>query len=176
MSLPDNAAPFLAKAIAELLGQATVGSMAFIRCLPAEAARELVKDPRFSIPDWRVAVVTGAHEEGAHSITADVAVEWREDKAQAVLLLVDSETAGAGMDGIYSAAREIGEADLFAAARDRARTAIPHGGKGFVQRALSKARRLARSQGISPWREFKYLCDASKSLMAVGTSLPEIGQ
>ena len=38
----------------------------------------------------------------------------REAKDQAVLLLVDTATAGAGMDGIYSAAREIDEEALFA--------------------------------------------------------------
>ena len=47
------------------------------------------------------------------AITADRAVELRETKAAPVLLLVDTARAGAGMDGIYSAAQEINEATLF---------------------------------------------------------------
>ena len=49
------------------------------------------------------------------------AVEWREDKADPALLLVDANAAGAGMDGIYSAAREIGETELFDVALELAR-------------------------------------------------------
>jgi DNA phosphorothioation-dependent restriction protein DptH len=111
----------------------------------------------------------------ARSITADRAVEWREDKAEAVLLLVDTTDAGAGMDGIYSAAREIAEAELFAGAKARARDKLPHGGKGFADKALSKARRLARNKALSPWREFAYLCRATKGLEHLGAALPEIG-
>jgi DNA phosphorothioation-dependent restriction protein DptH len=77
-------------------------------------------------------------------------VEWREDKAEAVLLLVDTANAGAGMDGIYSAAREIVEAELFAKAKLLAREKLPHGSKGFADKALSKARRLARNKALSP--------------------------
>jgi len=174
-SLPVNAVPFLAAAITDLVGTPVAGSMAFIRCLPAVAARQLVTDPRFVVTGWRVAVVAGHADTEAHTITADIAVELREDKREAVLLFVDPETAGAGMDGIYSAAREISEGELFAVARERARSAIPHGGRVFAQRALSKARRIARLQGTSPWREFRYLCCASKGLEDIGASLPEIG-
>ena len=49
----------------------------------------------------------------ARTITADRAVELRESKEEAVLLLVDTVLAGAGMDGIYSAAQEVGEISLF---------------------------------------------------------------
>ena len=175
MPLPENAAPTLAQALGDLLGQPTPGSMAFIRCLPAEPARDLVIDDRFTVPGWKIAIVSGQADPSSRSITADVAVEWREDKAEAVLLLVDTESAGAGMDGIYSAAREIGEAELFATALERARGKLPHGAKGFAHKALSKARRLARNQGLSPWREFTYLCQASFSMAAVGSALTEIG-
>ncbi|MDP2432599.1 MAG: hypothetical protein Q8O33_11265, partial [Pseudomonadota bacterium] len=133
MPLTENAAPILALALSELLGPALAGSMAYIRCLPGEVARELAAD------------VT------ARAITADRAVEWREDKAEAVLLLVDTAHAGAGMDGIYSAAQEISEVELFTNAKAQARNKLAHGGKGFADKALSKARRLARNKALSPW-------------------------
>src|SRR5438105_3640764 len=103
MSLPDNAAPLFAHALSDILGSPSPGSMAFIRCLPTWVALNLGIDQRFAVPGWRIAVVTDHVNLAARAITADVAVEWREDKAEAVLLVVDTETAGAGMDGIYSA-------------------------------------------------------------------------
>ena len=175
MPLTENAAPILALALSDLLGPALPGSMAFIRCLPSEVARELAADERFAIRGWQLAVVSQAAHEAARSITADQAVEWREDKAEAVLLLVDAHHAGAGMDGIYNAAREIAEAELFAKATARARDKLPRGGKSFADKALSKARRLARNKALSPWREFAYLCRAAQGLEALGAALPEIG-
>jgi len=174
MSLIENAAPILAHALKELLGPSLSGSMAFIRCLPGEVARELASDQRFAVPGWRIAVVGQTADETARSITADQAVEWREDKADAVLL-VDTAQAGAGMDGIYSTARKINEAELFATAKSRARSKLEHGGKGFADKALSKARRLARNKALSPWREFAYLCRAAFSMEGLGAALPEIG-
>ncbi len=175
MPLIENAAPILALALKELLGPALSGSMAFIRCLPGEVARELASDQRFTVPGWRIAVVGQMADETARAITADQAVEWREDKAEAVLLLVDTAQAGAGMDGIYSAAREIAETKLFGTAKTLAREKLVHGGKGFADKALSKARRLARNKALSPWREFSYLCRAAYSLEGLGAALPEIG-
>lgn len=46
--------------------------------------------------------------------------------------------------------------------------------KDLRKRYLSKARRLARKSVLSPWREFSYLCRASKSMPDLG-ALPEIG-
>lgn len=175
MSLPKNAPFLLAQALGKLLGTPTAGSMAFIRCLSADIAHSLIAEDVFAVSGWRFALVTGRADVGKRSITADVAVEWREDKAEAILLIVDTETAGAGMDGIYSAAREIGERELFQEAHECARNRLPHGGKGFARQALGKARRLARNQGLSPWREFAYQCQAGFSMAALGGSLPEIG-
>jgi len=175
MPLTENAAPILSLALSDLLGPALPGSMAFIRCLPGEVARELAADERFAVRGWQIAVVSQAADAANRSITADQAVEWREDKAGAVLLLVDTVHAGAGMDGIYSSAREIAEAELFAKAETRARDKLPRGGKSFADKALSKARRLARNKALSPWREFAYLCRAAQGLEALGAALPEIG-
>ena len=65
---------------------------------------------------WQVWRVADSDNRGPRTITADRAVEMRETKGDAVLLLVDTARAGAGMDGIYSAAREVDEASLFAEA------------------------------------------------------------
>ena len=97
MPLPSNATPLLVSAFKHLLGRAAPGSMAFVRCLPAEVVTALAADPLFDLSPWKVAAVTDRADVSARRITADVAVEWREDKADPVLLLVDTDTAGAGI-------------------------------------------------------------------------------
>ena len=57
--------------------------------------------PDFAVPGWNLAAVVDTP--GRRRITADQAVEQREDKGDAALLLIDRERAGAGLDGIYSA-------------------------------------------------------------------------
>lgn len=174
IELPNSAASLLAGAFVELLGRPLDGNLAFIRCLPPKIVRTLAADKSFTIPNWRVAVVVGADEECERCITADRAVAWREDKGPATLLLVDSIKAGSGMDGIYSAAREITEPDLFQEAKGQARDKLPKGCKGFADKALSKARRLSRY--LTPWSEFQYLCRVvDEGKKALGFALPEIG-
>ena len=175
MLLPTTAAPLLAQVFSKLLGAASPGAMAFARCLPPETLRPLMDDKRFAVPGWKVAAVGAEHAPAARRITADVAVEWREDKREAVLLLVDPVTSGAGMDGIYSAAREVAERELFDAACDLARRHVDRGYKGFVQKALQRARRAARYHTLPAWREFTYLARSAESPLACGGALPDIG-
>lgn len=56
--------------------------------------RALVADQRFVVANWQIVAVTAAADVTNRTITADMAVEWREDKAEATLLLVDTEPAG----------------------------------------------------------------------------------
>jgi DNA phosphorothioation-dependent restriction protein DptH len=175
MPLPSNATPFLTSAFKKLLGRATPGSMAFVRCLPPEAVSSLAAEPRFDLSPWKVAAVTDQFDSTGRQITADVAVEWREDKSDPVLLIVDMDKAGAGMDGIYSAARELTEGVLFDTCIRLANDRLPHGCKRFAEAARKKARRAARNQSLSPWQEFAYLCRATAGQHVLGSALPEIG-
>ena len=54
----------------------------------------------FAPDDWQVCVVADAADPATRRITSDQAVELQEDKANAVLLLIDSHDVGAGMDGM----------------------------------------------------------------------------
>lgn len=173
--LPENAAPLLGLAFANLLGRPEPGSMAFVRCLPPDVTRELVSDNRFVLPGWQIAAVVEAKDATRRWITADEAVEWREDKAEPSLLLVDSTAAGAGMDGIYSAAREIGEAELFAVALEFARQKLQHGFKSYARRALDKARQISHQRSLAPWQAFSYLCRAALRPEDAGGALPLLG-
>lgn len=129
------------------------GAMAYVRCLSLEAIISLCESEGFVVEGWKIYGVTDKTDEQHRLITSDRAVEIREDKADAVLLLIDTARAGAGLDGIYSAAREIEEKGLFEIAIKEARERIPRGFRGFCKKSVSKARRLGT---ISPWREFEF--------------------
>lgn len=147
----------LRDALQKILGKATPGNMAFIRCLESQIIKELCGSSLFIIPEWSVFGVTEQCAKDKRFITADQAVELRENKKDAVLLLVDIEHAAAGMDGIYSATREIGEAELFETVNKLARKEIQRGFQIFVKNAVKKARRIGRQNTFSPWREFEFL-------------------
>ena len=114
----------LGQSFAKVLGRAEPGSLAFARCLTSDIVAALANDMTFAPLDWLVLRVADTDNENTRTITADRAVELREAKAAALLLLVDTARAGAGMDGIYSAAREVDEASLFGEALRLARREI----------------------------------------------------
>ncbi|WP_411887713.1 ATP-binding protein [Hydrocarboniphaga effusa] len=174
-NLPSNTLPRLKEAFARLLGRPAPGAVAFVRCLAADTIRALAAEPLFAFDAWKVFAVTDVADKATRSITADQAVEWREDKADPVLLLVDTDSAGAGMDGIYSAAREIGEDELFNLCLKLAHEKLPKGSKDFARSAGRKARQSARNQSLAPWREFAYLCRGNAGEHQLGEALPVIG-
>src|SRR5712692_7126067 len=106
-------ATILGNAFKKVLGSAEPGSMAFVRCLTPDVVEALAREAAFAPSGWQIWRVADSDDESSRTTTADRAVEMREAKGNAVLLLVDTARAGAGMDGIYSAAREIDEAALF---------------------------------------------------------------
>ena len=102
----------LAQALERVLGTPQPGAMAFVRCLTPDVIEALGADPSFAPSDWQVLRVADETRTEQRTITADQAVERRESKGDALLLMIDTERAGAGMDGIYSASREVDEATL----------------------------------------------------------------
>lgn len=155
-------AELMAVAFAKVLeGSANRGTIAYVRCLTHDVVELLVGDPAFKLPNWLIRRVSDAADEGTRTISADQAVELREAKGKAVLLLVDTTRAGAGMDGIYSAAREIDEATLFTQAKRLALNEItsrmPRGSRKKAELALKIARGFGNRYGIPPWTEYDFL-------------------
>lgn len=173
--IPENAVRWMAAAFTQLLGRSpNPGDLAFTRCLAPEVMEVLAESADFIISGWEVRYVT-LETRGKHEITAEQAVEWRESKeSPPCLLLVDPGSAGPGMDGIYSSAREIQEGELFKAAHHIARDHVS-GYRPFIDQALRKAKRAGRGRILSPWIEFLYLCEATQSPLAAGAALPRIG-
>lgn len=165
-------ARLLSRAFERILVKPAPGSMAYVRCLSPDVVRALATEPTFNPHGWHVWRVADSESEVARTITADRAVEMREDKSDAVVLMVDTARAGAGMDGIYSAAREVDESSLFEEALPLARHEITRqlsaADRQYAELAVKKARGFGRRFSISSWTEFDFLCR-----VAVGKERPE---
>ena len=183
MGWTDTHGALLAKAFEKILATDDAdskplekGTMAFVRCLDSEVIEKAVFSSEFSIANWDVYRVADRSDDDHRTITADRAVEIREDKGDPVLLLVDGDRAGAGMDGIYSAAREIDEETLFGRAKRIALNKIKKErsdkAEEFAKNACAEARKRS---GVSPWSEFDFLCDIADSDRPPGELLPSIG-
>ncbi|MGH7134521.1 MAG: hypothetical protein ACREHD_02210, partial [Pirellulales bacterium] len=160
MSWNDIHAVLLSNAFKKVLGAADQGAMAFVRCLPPEVIEALAADRHFSPGDWQCFRVAEECIPSKRTITADQAVEIREGKNDAVLLMVDTALAGAGMDGIYSAAREIDEQSLFREALSLAKREVTNSlgrpARDYAEQAVKKAQGFGKLHSISPWTEFDF--------------------
>ena len=166
----------LAEAVSRRLGGGTPGAMAFLRCLAPEVVNALAADTEsFAIPGWDVFRVADTLDEPTRTITADRAVEIRESKERPTLLLVDTETAGAGMDGVLSATLELTEAQLFDHANRLALKKLKPKQRKYVRQAVSRARERGAGVRVSPWQEFDFYCHAVLGRYPVGACLSRIG-
>jgi DNA polymerase III delta prime subunit len=179
MQFTDLHARILALAFEKVLGRASLGSMAFVRCLTPDVVEALGADKSFAPRGWQVWRVADVSNEAVRTITADRAVEMREAKADAVLLLVDTQRAGAGMDGIYSAAREVDDPSLFAealrlAGREVTRQ-LSSNHREYAENAVRKARTYGRRFSISLWTEFDFFCRVASDRKHPGEYLHLLG-
>ena len=162
----------------KLLGHPDAGAMAFVRCLTPDIVVSLAADTNFSPAGWQVRRVAEVDDAGTRTITADQAVEIRESKRDAVLLLVDTSCAGAGMDGIYSAARDIDEASLFKEALSLAARGVTQrlarSGQ-YAEHSIKKARGFGQLYSVSPWTEFDFLVRAAANGLHPGELLYLLG-
>ena len=172
-------AKLTADAFTAVLGSPGTGSMAFARCLTPDVVDALVRDSSFAPWNWEVRRVADVEDSATRTITADQAVELRESKGKAVLLLVDVERAGAGMDGIYSAAQEVDETILFnqalqLAINEVARRHTPTI-RNIARQAVKKARGFGHRYSISPWTEFDFYARIAAEMRHPGELLYLLG-
>ena len=180
MSWTRHHGAVLAKALENVLGRPEPGGMAFVRCLTPDVVNALARDvDAFRIPEWQVWRVADAEDEEERTITADRAVEIRESKLEAVVLLVDTGRAGAGMDGVFSATREVGENDLFVEAHRLAAGDITRilsaGHRKYAERAVSRARGHGGRFAVSPWNVFDFYCHVAANERPAGAYLHLLG-
>ena len=169
----------LARAFERVLGTPEKGAVAFVRCLTPNVMEALATDDEFAPVDWQVLRVSDRDDAGARTITADGAVERRETKGDPTLLLVDTDRAGAGMDGIYSASREIDEAVLFDEALRLAGAEMTRRSSSARRRDAERALKAAAGHGgrygIPPWTKFDFLCHLAYHDRHPGACLHRIG-
>ena len=168
----------LAQAFSQMLGTGERGAVAFVRCFRLSDIIEFCSDSRFIVTGWNVLGIVSASgaDVSKRLVPADQAVEQRESKGDPTLLLVDVEGAGAGMDGIYSAAREIPEKDLFERATVLATKIIKDKTvRLFCAEALRLARRVGRHNTISPAAEFQFYCDCATDQGSTGGAVAQLG-
>ena len=153
--------------------------MAFARCLRPDVVARLCVEREFDPDGWEVWRVADKGDPDSRTITADEAVERREDKGGAILLLIDSEKAGAGMDGIFSAALEIREVPLFEEACRLAAREITRRHSAAIRRyalnALTAARGGGKQHAVSEWAAFDYLCRIAEGQLGPGAYLHRLG-
>ena len=163
----------LAEALSKILGKGSEGSMAYIRCLESAVVRTLLEAPRLRVPGWEVYGVSSENSDGF--IAADRAVELRENRTGNTLLLVDSDKAGPGMDGVFSAAREVRERELFGGAIRSAALKLNHASRKHIEDACKRARRIGGRRSISPWRQLAFYCACVAEPHFIGRLLPFLG-
>ncbi len=169
----------LGRAFERVLGRSEPGAVAFVRCLTPDVVAKLAKDRAFDPQDWQVLRVADSDHPDRRTVSGDGAVERRETKGGALLLLVDTDRAGAGMDGIYSASREVHEATLFgealrlAASEVTQRSSRAH--RQYAERAIRKAEGFGRWRSVSPWTKFDFFCRAAASGKPPGAWLHLLG-
>ena len=172
-------ATLLSTAFEKLLGRPEQGAMAFVRCLSSEVVESLARDRRFAPNGWQVRQVADESDSGTRTITADEAVELREAKNEPLLLLVDTSRAGAGMDGIYSAAREVDEAHLFKEAMGLAGRTVTRNlssdARKLAEQAINKARGHGQRYRVPPWTEFDFLARVAADGRSPGELLHLLG-
>ena len=169
----------LKDAIEKILGGPLIGSMAYVRCLSSDVLKKLAGDNNFVPEGWEVYRVADVSDQSLRTITADEAVELREAKKTPVILLVDTSLAGAGMDGIYSAALEIKEADFFKEALRLAKNQITktltRQERLYAEKALKKAKKYRYRSRISYWTEYDFVIRTCESKRHPGEFLFLIG-
>ncbi len=156
----DRQADVLAQAFLRLLGKARPGKVAFVRDAPPDVIRRLACDLHFQQilkkQHWQVYGVAEREDKYDNIITSDQAVALREQKGPALLLLVDRQKAGPGMDGVYSACKEIKEEELFKRACDEVvQTVEPSTYRKWLRHLLKETGQ--RQQHRSPWFRFDFL-------------------
>ena len=165
----------LAQAFAKTLGPAQQGTMAFVRCLTPDIVLALAEDSSFEVENWNVKRVADTHNEKIRTVTADRAVEIRETKTDATLLLVDTERSGAGMDGVYSATREVGEESLLGEALKLIKKQLPEEHREYAEKSINKARTYSRRFSVSQWVQLDFFCRAAEDKRHPGAYLHLLG-
>lgn len=161
----------------KLLSNSSEGTIAYIKCFSTDTVFELINNEKFKISGWEVYLVSNKEKfNNNFKINSDKAVDIRESKKNKVLFLVDPSNVGSGMDGIYSASREIKESEILERANKKVfeelkdKTIID-----FLKECIRRAKRIGKSNTISPWQIFDFYSTCVDDSSNIGKNLTKIG-
>lgn len=173
--LSDELVSFLDRVFTKLAGNASEGNVTFCRCLSPSIVESLAANEKFTPDGWDVRAVVDVVDEGQRFITSDQAVEIREDKGKAVLLLIDVLRAGAGMDGIYSASRELTEEMIFHQTKLLTGREIGRELFGKAEQAIKQVRYIGERKSLSKWQQVEFLASLCANPEEFGRSISLLG-
>jgi DNA phosphorothioation-dependent restriction protein DptH len=164
---------YLLNALTVLLDAPQNGTVAYTRCLSNDEINSILENVVDQLNGWQILGV-GIGED-VRWISGDKAVEIREDKGNACFLLVLPSAAGAGMDGIYNASREISERDIFEHAVKDARRELDKDTASFGIEAIKRAQRVGSKRRKITGRQQLAFYDKLSSEAEPGSALPILG-
>lgn len=163
------------KALSDQLGHASNGDLVFARFFTVEEITRILEDCVGDLSGWRVAGVSEMAY-GASWLRGDQALEIREDKGQATLVLEDPAHAGAGMNGIYNAARELAEDTVFEEAITHAKAVLSRPLRDFGDEAVRRSKRVAGQRRTTPLRDqLSFFLSLASHPEQPGRALPQLG-
>ncbi|WP_145095303.1 ATP-binding protein [Rosistilla carotiformis] len=158
-----------------MVGNATEGNVTFCRCLSPSVVESLAGHSEFAPAGWDVRAVVDEIDDQRGLIRSDQAVEIREDKGKAVLLLIDVLRAGAGMDGIYSASRELTEEMIFHQTKLLTRREIGRELYDKAEQAIKQVRYIGERKSLSKWQQIQFLASLCANPNDFGRSISLLG-
>ncbi|RTL43633.1 MAG: hypothetical protein EKK48_07765 [Candidatus Melainabacteria bacterium] len=173
--MTDFECQLLSQAFAKLLPQPADGNVAFVTFLDGGVIEDLCQSQTFDVTGWTANGVIDVSKSSNRLISADKAVELREEKQGSHLLLVDPSRAKSGMDGIYSACFEVTEQAFFEEAIRLAVLRIDQRWQPICKKAVDRTRKIGRQNTISPMAEFAFLAKCAADLKDFGNHLIDLG-
>ncbi len=174
-SLAEPLVPFLNRVFSELVGCASDGNVTFCRCLSPTVVDALAANSQFCPEGWDVRAVVQETNDSRRYITSDQAVEIREDKGQAILMLIDVLRAGAGMDGIFSASRELTEEMLFQKTKVVTKREVGRELFDKAEQAVKQVRYIGERKSLSKWQQIEFFASVFASPSEFGRSISLLG-
>ena len=165
---------FIEKTFNQLLGPPIAGAVVHCRFMDSETILDMCRRDQGPLAGWYSYGVGNFCKDGARIITTDQAVELRENKNEPILLLVERQLTGAGMDGISSSGRVIEESLFYKSANELVRKSLDWGSKRIAKKAVEKAKKVAGTKHISPAEIFSFYSKCFE-LKAVGPALGYLG-
>jgi DNA phosphorothioation-dependent restriction protein DptH len=170
----DHHLKIIFQAFTEILGPSFTGALAYCCFFETHFITSICKVDGIDLGGWKLYGVGDCGDIRGAVISTDQAVEMRENKNEPTILIVDRKSAGAGMDSIYSAGREIKESVFYKKAHEIARKSLERGSLTVAKKAVEKARKLAGRKHISPFEIFNFYIKCSE-LKSVGAALGHLG-